>query len=248
MSIVSTSNPHVRHWKKLRLDHSYRYSCSSLLVAGYTLVSELAGHNAIKALITLPGAPIPPGVAADEHFTVAAAVLKAITGLMEPDGFAAEVAMPPARTLAHSSTVVALDAIADPGNLGTLFRSALALGWEALYLLPGCCDPYNDKALRAGRAAQLMLPHRSGTWEELIALVRANALTPIIAGPRGRPLSQYTPSERMLLILGNEARGVVTPASITWEEVSIPMANTIDSLNVAMAGSILMYALRNRHG
>ncbi|PNG99278.1 putative tRNA/rRNA methyltransferase YsgA, partial [Tetrabaena socialis] len=76
-------------------------------------------------------------------------------------------APPPPPTTAVRLLV--LDAVQDPGNLGTLVRSALAFGWHGLCLLPGCCDPFNDKAVRASRGAVLRLPIAYGSLDELAA-------------------------------------------------------------------------------
>ena len=70
---------------------------------------------------------------------------------------------------------------------GTLLRTACALGWQAAYLLPGCCDVYNDKALRAGRGAAFKLPLARGSWEDLQAVLEAHGLTALAAHPRENP-------------------------------------------------------------
>jgi tRNA G18 (ribose-2'-O)-methylase SpoU len=64
---------------------------------------------------------------------------------------------------------------------GTLLRTATALGWQGAFLLPGCCDAFNDKALRAGRCAAFKLPHASGSWDELLHIVAARQLTCLAA-------------------------------------------------------------------
>ena len=64
---------------------------------------------------------------------------------------------------------------------GTLLRTATALGWQGAFLLPGCCDAFNDKALRAGRCAAFKLPHASGSWDQLLHIVAARQLTCLAA-------------------------------------------------------------------
>jgi RNA methyltransferase, TrmH family len=64
---------------------------------------------------------------------------------------------------------------------GTLLRTAAALGWQGAFLLPGCCDAFNDKALRAGRCASFQLPYATGSWEQLLQIVAAHQLTCLAA-------------------------------------------------------------------
>jgi hypothetical protein len=81
--------------------------------------------------------------------------------------------------------LLALEGVQDPGNLGTLLRTACAFGWDAVLLLPGCCDPYNDKALRASRGAAFKLPVAVATagWPELLELAAGHGMKLIAAEP-----------------------------------------------------------------
>ena len=63
--------------------------------------------------------------------------------------------------------LLALEGVQDPGNMGTLLRSAAAFGWDGVHLLAGCCDPFNDKALRASRGAAFKVPLSRGGWTQL---------------------------------------------------------------------------------
>lgn len=72
----------------------------------------------------------------------------------------------------------------DPGNLGTLIRTATAFGWDGVFLLDGCCDPFNGKALRASRGGSLKLPVIEGSWESLKHLINAQGLRCYSGQPR----------------------------------------------------------------
>jgi TrmH family RNA methyltransferase len=137
-----------------------------------------------------------------------------------------------------------VDAVSDPGNLGTMLRSAHAAGAGAVYLLPGCADPYGPKALRAAMGSAFALnlfelEHLEpalGQWRrEGRRLVLADA---------GSGLAPYEVNltRPVILALGGEARGPSAGLRAAAEvSVRIPMPGGAESLNVAMAASILLY-------
>ncbi|KAK3022740.1 hypothetical protein RJ639_045605, partial [Escallonia herrerae] len=151
--------------------------------------------------------------------------------------------------------VLALDGIQDPGNLGTLIRSARAFKWGGVFLLPGCCDPFNEKALRASRGASFQTPVVSGSWNHLEALVK-NFQMKILAGhpesnkelkPVARLSQGLADSLRdikLCLVLGSEGSGLSEKTKQVCKLVSIPMAGEFESLNVSVAGGIFLYMLQ----
>jgi len=214
MEITSLDNPLVKHFVKLRTQRSYREENNSLLVTSKKLVEELRCHSTPKRIL-------------DE---ASEAVFKKITGQPSPEGIAAEFSMPPPSSLMGLDYVLVLDRVMDPGNMGMLLRSALALGFEGVLFLEGCCDPFNEKALSAARGALFHLPYRFGTLEDIDAPL-------LVADLEGEPPSFQ---KRCALVLGNEAQG----SDISAAKVTIPHKGAMESLNVAAAGSILMYNLR----
>ncbi|EFN55529.1 hypothetical protein CHLNCDRAFT_133965 [Chlorella variabilis] len=186
-----SSNDAVKHCVKLRESSKYRREVGAALVSGADLVVELAPYCApYRALVGLEEAQLPDGIAAERYVTATAPVMQKIAGLgsVGAGALAAEAALPPTADLLGGAPgqlrrVLALDGVQDPGNLGTLLRTALALGWQAAVLLPGCCDPYNDKALRASRGAVFKLPlaqYSLGQWQQLVEEQR---LVPLAADP-----------------------------------------------------------------
>lgn len=243
MHISSTTNERVKHWAKLRVDASYRQEQRQVILSGKTLVKECSLLVPLKALIVRED--IDKRYPAEEVITASEQVLKKISGLENPDGYAAVIEMPLESNLKTCKKIVALDGVADPGNLGTIIRSALAFGWDGIYMLPGTCDPFNDKALRAARGAQLSIQIGRGSADELKALCLELQLSPIVADLEGTLLDDCNPSEKMLLVLGNEGRGV-DRSFLDWcRPVTIPMSGKMESLNVSIAGSILMYRFKS---
>lgn len=243
-NISSVQHPLVKHLVKLRQNRDYRYDHHRLIIDGITLVSELRGSTRYKTIATRDEMLIPLGVEADEILIVNESVMKKISGLQSPEGIVAEIDMPKPASLDGKKRLIALDGVNDPGNVGTLLRSALALGWEGAFILDESCDPFNEKAIRAARGATFRLPLAWGSWDDLHKLIKQNQLTPLITEMSGEKIDSIAMPNAVLLVMGNEARGPSAEAKQVGKQVSIEMLGDMESLNVAVAGSIIMYALR----
>jgi TrmH family RNA methyltransferase len=195
-------------------------------------------------IITLDRAFIPQGVDSDRIYLVNEAVMTKLTGVLSPEGILAEVPLPNWDTLKNKKWIVALDGVSDPGNLGTILRTALAFGWDGVYLLENTCDPFNDKALRAAKGATFKIPLASGSWEQLAKIAQENQLEIIAADMNGTEIETLDKKKGKLLVLGNEGQGLSKHVKDHAKKVSIPMSGEMESLNVAVAGGILMYALK----
>ena len=150
--IASLHNPFVKHLVKLREDKKYREEHRSVLISGSTLVREISATNPPKHVFFDRSTE-----SIENGIPVSHAVLKKITGLPSPEPIAAEFPLPHPSSLVGLAPILALDAIRDPGNLGTLIRTALALGWSGIYLLPTCVDFFHEKVIRASRGAAFRL-------------------------------------------------------------------------------------------
>jgi RNA methyltransferase, TrmH family len=241
--ISSLQNPLVKHLIKLRNDAAYRYEQQSLVIEGIKPVQEVAPF--IKKLIYAENSSF-PSLNIGEEWTVSDAVFNKISGMSSPEGVLAEVKMPSFSALKGLKFIVALDGINDPGNLGTLLRTALALGWEGAFILPNSCDLFNEKALRSARGAHFRLPLLKGTAQDLKQLINDNGLKAVVGDLRGCPPDQLSTNQGKLLVLGNEAHGASEEIKAFCTKVTIPMPGEMESLNVAVAGGILMYILRYR--
>ena len=242
--ITSVQHPLVKHLVKLRQNRDYRYDQKSLIIEGFTLVTELRSAKKFKMIVVQDEMFIPLGVTAEEVLIVNESVMKKISGVQTPEGIIAEIEMPQPVSLEGKHHLVAVDGVSDPGNLGTILRSALALGWDGVFILDNSCDPFNDKALRSSRGAIFRLPLAWGNWDTLNKLIATNTLSPFVADLRGVEISSMPPVEKMLLILGNEARGPSEMAKKVSQALTIAMPGDMESLNVGVAGSIMMYVLR----
>lgn len=236
--ITSLQHPIVKHLVKLRQDRNYRAEQQTALLAGIKLISELSCHTPFKTLLIEENYPLPPSIRAEQTFIVPTALLKKVTGLHQPEPLAAEVPLPNRAPLQGIKKLLILDRVSDPGNLGTLFRTALALNWEAIFLTPNTCDPFNEKALRAAKGATFKLPFQCGTYEQLLALVKKENLPLIIAD--GHATNCQVPPPPFALVLGNESHGPCPELASYGASITIPINPAMESLNVATAGAILM--------
>ena len=134
------------------------------------------------------------------------------------------------------------DQVRDPGNLGTLLRSAAATGVQAVFLPPETTDPFAPKVLRSGMGAHFRLPIHAMTWEEIEQISRSANLQLYIADMDGASCWETDLRQPLALIVGGEAEGVSEDArGLSKGKISIPMAGNVESLNAGVAGSVLMF-------
>lgn len=138
------------------------------------------------------------------------------------------------------------DQIRDPGNLGTLLRTAAAAGAQAALLPPETTDAFAPKVLRAGMGAHFRLPIHSMTWDEIREQIKD--LKIYLADMNGRSCWEIDLHQPLALIIGSEAEGASEEArKLTAQKIAIPMPGNIESLNAGVAGSVLMFeVLRQR--
>ncbi len=239
--ISSLQHPLVKRLVKLRDNKAFRTQENSVLIVGVTLVSDVAARMPLKTLISVD--PLPFN--AKESYLAPPNVLEKIINISSHDLVAAEVELPKQSSLENLKTIIVLDALADPGNVGTILRTAVALGWEGVFLTPKTADPYNDKALRAARGASLFLPLRQGSYEELKKLVQTSGMQVYIADVEGKKLTEVSFKKPLALVLGHETEGPSPETKALGQAISIPMTNQMESLNVATAAAILMYQIQH---
>ena len=136
------------------------------------------------------------------------------------------------------------DQIRDPGNLGTLIRSAAAAGVQAILLPPETTDAFAPKVVRAGMGAHFRLPIHSIEWDEIEQVCEQASLQVFLADMAGRSCWETDFREPLALIVGGEAEGASEPArKLANTSVSIPMPGKAESLNAGVAGSVLMFEI-----
>jgi len=174
--------------------------------------------------------------------------LSALADTQTPQGVLA-VARSPSADLAdleagaERAVVLALDAVQDPGNFGTLARTAEALGAVGLLVLPGTVDPWNAKAVRSAMGASFRMPVVSAGWETASPWLEEHGFQILAADAGGEPIDGGLPA-RSVLVVGNEGAGLsVDTLGRADRTVGIPLRGRAESLNVAAAAAILLHEL-----
>lgn len=247
ITITSAQHLLVKHWTKLRTHKIYRHQQQRVIILGKKMIEDIYPYGKIIRLIVeekkmVQYEPLFP--LAVECYVTTADILKKISGTPTPEGVLAEVPIPvsPFDTIER---LLVLENIADPGNVGTLIRSAHAFHWDGIFFLGNNVDPFNDKALRAGKGSTFHIPMQYGSWQELSVILQRHHMSCFVADSNGGlPLSTVATKENIALILGNESRGPSVQSKALAQRITIPMVCERDSLNVAVAGSICLYHLR----
>ena len=148
--------------------------------------------------------------------------------------------------LAAQARLVVLDAVQDPGNVGTILRTSAALGAAAVLAMPGTVDLWNAKVVRSAMGALFHNPAFMCTWPELDTFRASSAVALWGADAQGTPLDRLSPPDRLAIAVGNEGAGLSEAGrERVGQLVSIPIGSTVESLNVAVATGILLYQLRS---
>lgn len=215
------------------------------LRAGYQMRSALVDEKRVEQLTGLP--PASPVYAASPP------VLESITGFHVHRGILASFHRKPlpsvGTVLAGARRLAVLEGLNTHTNLGALFRSAAALGMDAVVLSPDCADPLYRRAVRVSMGEVFAIPYaKSDDWPATLAEIKAAGFTLMAMTPAADavPLASLTPAQRdrAALLLGAEGPGLTRRALAASDvRVVIPMHHDVDSLNVATAAAIAFYEL-----
>jgi TrmH family RNA methyltransferase len=141
--------------------------------------------------------------------------------------------------------LLVLDSVQDPGNVGTILRTAAALGATATVALPGTVDLWNAKVVRSGMGAHFHHPCLSSTWDEFDAFRRRRGFAVWAADAQGDVVDGLESPARLALVVGNEGSGLSMAARARADRiVALSIDPAVESLNVAVATGILLYELR----
>lgn len=177
------------------------------------------------------------GIEAEE---VTPELMKSLSDTESSQGILAVLDLSPISYPASQTFLLIPDQIRDPGNLGTLIRSANAAGVDAVLIPPETTDPYAPKAVRAGMGAHFRVPIHLMDWEDIVG--KLAGLQVYLADMDGASCWETDLHQPMALIVGSEAEGASDSArALASQRIKIPMAGQTESLNAAVAGSVLLF-------
>lgn len=244
--ITSVKNTKVKNWKKLHTRKG-RENTNTFLIEGFHIVEEafLSGWT-MKELIIQEGVSLPTWVNDIPVTVVKDTIFTTISQTDAPQGIAAVVSMRELFDIKQSPVLI-VDAVQDPGNLGTIIRTADAAGFSEVILGEGTVDAFNHKVIRATQGSLFHIPIRIARLEEEIAsLKKAGFEIWVTALEDAFHYTEVKPTLKTGLIVGNEGSGVRTQImELADKRVTIPIYGKAESLNVSVASGILMYYLRS---
>lgn len=244
MVITSRNNPLVRRVFSLR-EKKFRREAGEYVAEGIKSVREAAASGAhIRLLVRAERVPA-QDIAADGELVVSDGVFEKLSEEVSPQGVLAVIEAPDCTPAPPRSPALLLDGVSDPGNMGTVLRTADAAGYTDVYLR-GCTDPFAPKSVRASMGGIFRVRLHIGGDEALRAALAGVPL--VCADMGGENVFRFTPPARFCLVVGNEANGVTEEVRAACAHtVRVPMRPVCESLNAGVSAGILMYLLRAEH-
>ncbi len=246
--ITSSQNPKVKFVRALLGRAKERREAGAFVVEGVRLVEEAVNGNwkfrfafydeslnerGLRVVKELEDKKI-------EVEKVESRLLQSLSDTETPQGILAVVERSQLPISNSLDFVLIPDQIRDPGNLGTLLRSAAAAGVQTILIPPETTDAFAPKVLRAGMGAHFHLPIRSMMWDEIHEQLKDFQI--YLADMNGKSCWEVDLRQPLALIIGGEAEGASEEAQkLTTQKISIPMSGDIESLNAGVAGSVLMF-------
>lgn len=240
--ITSAANDFVRHLKKLQTKKSYRYENKEFVLEGIKPVAE--GIKFVKTIVVnenFDREKIPGNVPVQ---TVSDKIFRDISDTKTPQGILALCAMPDVsidKLPTENTVLVFCDGVSDPGNLGTIIRTADAAGCGGV-ILSGCADLYNPKTIRATMSSLFNIKICIGGINTL-ELLKNKSMTVTGTSPAAENLlydTEFASAE--VIVIGNEANGISETVLTKCDKcVKIPMFGKAESLNASVAAALVIY-------
>ena len=257
IEITSLNNSRVRRVQALQRSTRRRMRAGLMVAEGLRLVREVveASLQIVEIFYTSDFVADPRGAALLDRLKrqsttllhVPDEVMAAMSDTETPQGILAVFPIPALRDDATSGVTLLPDRIRDPGNMGTMLRTAWAAGVRRVLIPPGCVDPTNPKVVRAGMGAHFHVPLHKMAWTQIEELIAGDSVW-LAEAEGGVPYDRVDWSGAVTLIIGGEARGAGPEALALagGHYVYIPMAPGVESLNAAMAATVLLFEARRQ--
>ncbi|RPJ21286.1 MAG: RNA methyltransferase [Chloroflexi bacterium] len=246
--ITSSQNSKVKLVRALLGRARERREAGAFVVEGVRLIEEAANLNWLFRFVLYDESLNERGKSQIESLTsrgtdvemISESLMKSLSETETPQGILAVLEFANLPIPDSTNFILIPDQIRDPGNLGTLLRSAAAAGVQAVLIPPETTDAFAPKVVRSGMGAHFRLPTHAMTWEEIEAKVKG--LQVYLADMDGTSCWETDLRQPLALIIGGEAEGASEEArKLATQKISIPMQGSVESLNAGVAGSVLMF-------
>lgn len=240
--ITSTQNKTVKLARSLA-EKKFREHAGLFLVEGVNIVKDLPADAEVEFVLVAEGrqaesAELLACTRAQVYY-VSEAVMKSLSDTVTPYGFAAAVRIPRREFALPAGNALILDGVSDPGNLGTIIRTAAATGFDDVYLLD-CADPYAPKTVRASMGGVFRV--RLFKVDEQQAVEVAGNRNSVALDMAGEYITDSRPVQPVVYIAGSEAHGIrKSLLDAAKRVIALPMKNGMESLNVAVATAVAIY-------
>ena len=245
--IQSLQNPRVKNWRLLQKSRAKRLEDKLYITEGEHMVQEaLKEQAALQVLISdsawnryaylIEGQDV-------QVFRVSDKVMESISDTKTPQGVAAVCRLPDMNAPV-GSLCVALNAVQDPGNVGTLLRTMDAAGFDTLIIDEKTADPFSSKAMRASMGAIFRIGiHKADNLPLTLEMLAQGGCAVVAGDLRGEDFFERTPfPEEVCIVIGNEGAGISDNVKkAATRRLKLPMVGGAESLNAAVAGSIMIY-------
>lgn len=250
INITSTSNETIKYFISLN-DKKTRMNAKRFIVEGYHLVNEASKTNLLEAIISTDEKELKK-INNVKRYLVNDAIINKIATTKNPQNILGIVKM-----LDHNITnllpiikgnktkLIMLEDVNDPGNLGTIIRTAAGLGYDGIIMSPNTVDLYNEKVIRSTQGVMFKIPIIKANLQEVIKLLKKEKVFCIgTALTNAKDVKHITKKDKFAICLGNEAKGISKEVLDNMDEnVKIAMKNDVESLNVSIAAGIIMYEM-----
>ena len=253
--ISSYKNPKIQFIRELLLSHKAREENQSCVLEGVRLAEEAISSGMIPQIAVFSDGLSARGMQlVNSLFGKSCQVIKVpqdlfsrISATESDQGLLLVIALPKPNFPDRADFILILDGIKDPGNMGTILRTAAAAGTHLVIAAPGCVDIYSPKVLRAGMGAHFSLPVIEMSWPEIAQTYQKQPQIPgvfLAESSQGKPIWEINFTNPSWVIIGGEAEGAGQEArNLATNFVLIPMPGKSESLNAAIAAGIILFEI-----
>ena len=259
MTVTSKDNQWVKEWRRLNDSAKYRRESGLFAIEGARLCADALRSNVplqavlytASALAVYGNVVEPLLAAADTAVEISPELSRYMGDTMNPQGVFCIAKMLDNSLIIDKINIIgtysALEDIQDPGNMGTIIRTAEALGLDGILLSDGCCDIYNPKVLRASMGGVFRLPlMRVGDMAQTVVALQEKGLTAFacVVDSSATPITCADMGKGAVALIGNEGNGLrAETVAVCKHSVTIPMAGRAESLNASMAAGIILWEM-----